>query len=76
MFKFTFKFKFSLFTLIQKKYTGTIIIGTKKKREIRASIHVTLNITLEKGVVAKGASFRVGHYHGAVTNGRRFHLQN
>ena len=31
MFKFTFKFKFSLFTLIQTKYTGTIIIGTKKR---------------------------------------------
>ena len=31
MFKFKFKFKFSSCTLIQKKYTGTIIPGTNKR---------------------------------------------
>ena len=47
--EFKFKFKLTSFTLIQKKH----ILNALRKREIRASLHVTINITLEKCVVAK-----------------------
>ena len=42
-------------SLLSSVASLAIIIGTKKRSEIRASIHVTINITLEKRVVAKGA---------------------
>ena len=45
-FKFKFKFKLTSFTLIQKNQ----MLSALRKREIRASLHVTINITLEKCV--------------------------
>ena len=40
--------------LFKTKYINRIKIETKKKGKIRASIHVAINIALEKCVVDKG----------------------
>ena len=54
---FKFKFKFSSFTLIQ---------NVLRKREIRASLHVTI----------RRKAFRFATTTAQLFNGRRFHLQN
>ena len=63
-FKWKFKCKFILFTLIQK-YMNTIIVVCYTEY-YRRRVH--------KG--PKEQSFWVDHYHSAVTDGRQFHLQN